>query len=169
LFTARLHDAGVRDEQGAASRPREASPGCGQDGYSLIELLVVCLVIAVLCAIAIPQFLSQSTKAKDGSAKELLHGAQVTAESIGTDNDGSYESVTTTELNRVEPAIAIERSESHAYVATTTHSRSEYAITVMATDGTELTLSKNSVGEVARSCRSPKNVRSCPQGETGSW
>jgi type II secretory pathway pseudopilin PulG len=169
LLTARLHATGVGDEQGAASTPRDASAGSGQDGYSLIELLVVCLMIAVLCAIAIPQFLSQSAKAKDGSAKELLHGAQVTAESIGTDNDGSYETVTTTELNRVEPAIPIEKSESHAYVTTTTHSRGEYSITARATDGTELTLSKNSVGEVGRSCRSPKNVRSCSQGETGSW
>jgi type II secretory pathway pseudopilin PulG len=169
LLTARLHDAGVEDEQGAGSTPGLPPRERAQDGYSLIELLVVCLMIAVLCAIAIPQFLSQSAKAKDGSAKELLHGAQVTAESIGTDNDGSYETVTTTELNRVEPAIPIEKSESHAYVATTTHSPTEYTITARATDGTELTLSKNSAGEVGRTCRSPKTVRSCSQGETGSW
>jgi type II secretory pathway pseudopilin PulG len=143
--------------------------GASQDGYSLIELLVVCLVIAALCGIAIPQFLSQGAKAKDASAKELLHGAQVTAETIGSEKDGSYESVSTTELNRVEPSIPIEQSESHAYVASATSSRDEYSITAKATDGTELTLSRNSVGEVARTCRSPKNVKSCAQGETGSW
>ncbi|MCW3034418.1 MAG: type pilus assembly protein PilA [Solirubrobacteraceae bacterium] len=168
-MTARLHDAGVEDEQGAGSTPGLPPRERAQDGYSLIELLVVCLMIGALCAIAIPQFLSQSAKAKDVSAKELLHGAQVTAEAIGAENDGSYESVTTTELNRIEPAIAIEKSESHAYVTTTTHSPREYSVTAKATDGTELTLSRNTAGEVGRSCRSPKNVKSCSQGETGSW
>jgi type II secretory pathway pseudopilin PulG len=126
-------------------------------------------VIAALCAIAIPQFLAQGSKAKDASAKELLRGAQTTAESIGSSDDGSYESVTTTELKNVEPAIVTEAGESNAYVMRTTHSPTEYSITAKSTDGTELTVSRNARGEVSRTCQSPTNVKSCSQGETGSW
>ncbi len=40
-----------------------------EQGFSLIEVLVVMVVIGVLAAIAIPSFLGQSAKAQDASAK----------------------------------------------------------------------------------------------------
>lgn len=145
-----------------------ASAGAEQ-GFSLIELLVVCLVIAVLCAIAIPQFLSQGDKARDASAKELVHHAQVAAEAIATDNDGSYEDVTREEIRKVEPNIPVEKTEGNAYISAARSGRGEYTITATATDGDELTLTRSPSGAITRTCRSPISKKGCAEGETGNW
>jgi type IV pilus assembly protein PilA len=90
----------------------------GEDGFTLIELLVVILIIGILAAIAIPSFLNQKTKAYDASAKELARTAQTTAETIGTDNDGSYASITPSQLAVYEGTIQTSSGAgSNAYIS----------------------------------------------------
>src|ERR671919_470845 len=55
------------------------------EGFTLIELMVVVLIIAILIAIAIPTFLGARTRAQDRAAQASLRNALVAAKSIYTD------------------------------------------------------------------------------------
>jgi type IV pilus assembly protein PilA len=143
--------------------------GRDTDGFSLIELLVVLLIIGVLAAIAIPAFAAQKGKAVDSQAKELVRTAETTAEAIATDNNGEYEKVSTTELNKYEPTIPIVAGTSAAYLSGATNGKSEYSVTAKATNGDEFTISKSATGEVARHCVSPLTKTGCSGAKEGSW
>ena len=138
-------------------------------GFSLIELLVVCLVIGILCAIAIPAFLSQESKAKDASAKEMVRSAMTAAESIATDNNGHYDQVNPESLHETEPSVRIEPSTAEAYLSAAPSKEKSYSLTVKATDGDELTISRDENGNVSRTCSSPKLKTGCSEGESGTW
>jgi len=150
----------------AAGRPAAMQE---ESGFTLIELLVVVLVIGILAAIAIPMFLSDSGKAKDAQAKELARTAQTTAETISTENNGSYALVSLTELNKVEQSIPILASTSEAYLSAATGTQDEYSVTATAPNGDELTITKNSSGELTRECASPVEKTGCSGGESGAW
>jgi len=75
-----------------------------EEGFTLIELMVVVLIIAILLAIAIPTFLGARERANDRAAQSSLRNGLTAAKTLYTDSQ-NYQSATDTALEAVEPSI----------------------------------------------------------------
>ena len=145
-----------------------------EGGFTLIELLVVILIIGILAAIAIPALLSQKGKAYDSSAKTVAQTAQTGAETLATENGGSYAKVSTTELNKIEPSLNITKATEAELTVAQEISGSAgagYEVTATAqTTGDKFTIKRLANGEVEHICVSTKE--GCvghSNGPTTSW
>jgi len=61
-----------------------------KSGFTLVELLVVVVIIGILAAIALPNFIGAQAKAKNASVKGNMRTVQIASESYATDSGGSY-------------------------------------------------------------------------------
>ena len=79
--------------------------GSADAGFTLIELMVVLLILAILLAIAIPTFLGVTGGANDRAAQSNLNTALTTAKAAETQANQSYSTITAALLQGNEPSI----------------------------------------------------------------
>src|SRR5579884_862893 len=93
---------GVRKEMSTTIRARLGRSD--EEGFTLIELMVVVLIIGILLAIAIPTFLGARDRANDRSAQSNLRNALSAEKVVFTDNQAYADTSVAADLTALQNA-----------------------------------------------------------------
>jgi type IV pilus assembly protein PilA len=134
-----------------------------QDGFTLMEILVVLLIIGILAAIAIPSFVSQTSRANDAAAKTQIGTLETTMKTFAMDNSGSYKGATLAKLQAIEPTLKDTTTTAAKEIAGA--SSTSFEIESEAAGSKDVYKLVSADGEVTRSC-TPRDAGGC---KGGSW
>jgi type IV pilus assembly protein PilA len=86
------------------ARPRRRLHPGGEEGFTLVELIVVVVILGVLVTIAVPTFLGARNRAQDSAAKASIRTAFTAGRIIFSTTD-SYAAATLLELSNTETSL----------------------------------------------------------------
>ena len=130
-----------------------------EEGFTLVELLVVMLILGILAAIAIPSFFAQRDKARDADAKAAARTAQTAIETYATDNGGSYLGADPAGLEAIEETLV---AGDLAVVA----AADSYTVTATSSTGETFSIGRNAAGDTSLTCATAGDG-GCPS--SGDW
>ena len=130
-----------------------------------MELLVVMLILGILAAILVPQFLNQKTKATDSGAKATARIMQTAMEICGTQNNG-FSGCDITALRAIEKSIP---QSGTTVAADPGNPAGGWSVSAESTNGNSFEIERDANAVTARNCTVPvgKDRGGCPPG--GNW
>lgn len=137
-----------------------------EEGFTLVELLVVMLILGILAAIAIPSFFNQRNKATDAEAKAAARTAQTAAETYATEQpNGNYAGMDAADLKTIEETL---NDTGTRLTATPNAGNDGYTIDVVSdrSGPPTFTITRTGTGTVTQTC-APINNGACPA--SGTW
>ena len=137
--------------------------GGDEGGFTLMELLVVMLILAVLMAIAVVAFLNQREKAEDSQAKSTVRTLMTAMEACANEK-GSYTPCNIAAVRTFEKTIP----QTGSTVDAQPTGGNSYIVTAVSPGGNSYQLRRNDDGSLDRLCIVPPNNNpgGCNQ---GSW
>ena len=135
-----------------------------QGGFSLIELLVTCVIVGVLAGIAIPLFLGQKDKAHTVSAEALLSTGVKAMEAYDADRQTYVGADGAGKLAEIEPSIAWQLSGTAADAA-----RNEILVSGLSANGFTLRTDVGTTATYTYTRAASGSTRTCTGCPGGTW
>ena len=130
-----------------------------EDGFTLVEMLVVVLIIGVLASLGLATFLNQRAKAQDSEAKTAVTAA-ATALVVYEGDNGTFGGADQSDLAKIEPSLG------QANALQVDGTPKTFEVSVESKAGGSYTIERDADGKVRRSC-SRAGEGSCS--EDHSW
>ena len=132
-----------------------------EEGFTLVELLVVILIIGILAAIALPTFLGQQNKAQDADAKSAARSLVTHVESCYVDTEDYTKCSTQAQLGQMN----LNYGSGAEQVEVTASTTNGYTVVGHSRSTTDFKIVKSSSG-ITHTCTNP-GVGGCRA--DGSW
>ena len=120
------------------------------DGFTLVELLVVILIIGILAAVALATFLNQRVKAQDAEAKTTVVTAAKAMAAYQTEK-GDYVGATAAKLAAIESSLG----QARALAITSTEDSYTVSVASAAGGGAAFSIRHTDTGADVRECTLP--------------